>query len=627
MSSSQPGSDTAASTGSGGGGGGGSGGGARKKFLICGDCRGHLDVLAEKVVKLNQSKAGPFDAVLCVGEFFQNGVQKEATDADLLAPFLHGEKAFPIPLFFVTANTSNYLEEKDGSDSVELCPNITWLGASGISNVLGFHVAFLSGKYDKGAYVSGGEEKFDGYYKKADASKIKSALKDGCCVDFLLTCEWGQGLASEVSEGSSLMDTVAKPQPSRSPVVADIARFVSPRYHFAGMDGVYVKLPPYDNPHGSPVAVTRFVGLGKVSDKVTTDKSRKWLHALGLIPGCESAEQALKERPQGTVACPYVPFVGNTGYESIKPPAFPLSHVQAADGNLVFPGGVVMPPLLSAPGAFTAERAAQLSRESRRVGSNQFFFRTKRRGGICHRRPQLKRKRQNYIPARPDCWFCLGSPACEKHLILSVGFGVYLTLPKGGISPGHTLLVPVKHIASLVDAPKEVAEEMDKFKSCLRKFYDVHGEVPMFVERSIVTTGAHRHAYLEAIPIPKPISGKVAPALLRKAKSFSMKLQSLVDKSLDVAVGEKREYFHFEMPDGTEYVSVIDQTASEEEAAAASRPKVPLQFGRAVACTALGCPERSFWKDCVVDAKEETRLAEEFRKAFEKFDDVVPNES
>ena len=42
------------------------------KFLLSGDVNGKFSVLLKRISKLNKSKHGPFDAVLCVGNFFNN---------------------------------------------------------------------------------------------------------------------------------------------------------------------------------------------------------------------------------------------------------------------------------------------------------------------------------------------------------------------------------------------------------------------------------------------------------------------------------------------------------------------------------------------------------------------------
>ncbi len=49
------------------------------------------------------------------------------------------------------------------------------------------------------------------------------------------------------------------------------------------------------------------------------------------------------------------------------------------------------------------------------------------------------------------CWFCLGSPTVEKHLVVGLAQKVYLALPKGTLTDGHVLIVPISHISSSID--------------------------------------------------------------------------------------------------------------------------------------------------------------------------------
>lgn len=39
--------------------------------------------------------------------------------------------------------------------------------------------------------------------------------------------------------------------------------------------------------------------------------------------------------------------------------------------------------------------------------------------------------------SRTDCWFCLASPTCEKHLIIAVYEECYITMPKGAVNEYH----------------------------------------------------------------------------------------------------------------------------------------------------------------------------------------------
>ena len=43
------------------------------------------------------------------------------------------------------------------------------------------------------------------------------------------------------------------------------------------------------------------------------------------------------------------------------------------------------------------------------------------------------------------CWFCLGSPEVEKHLVVTVGETLYVALPKGPLTDGHFMIVPIAH--------------------------------------------------------------------------------------------------------------------------------------------------------------------------------------
>ena len=53
------------------------------------------------------------------------------------------------------------------------------------------------------------------------------------------------------------------------------------------------------------------------------------------------------------------------------------------------------------------------------------------------------------VPSRRDCWFCLASANCEKHLLVDIGEDFYVALPKGGLIKEHALIVPIAHSTTL----------------------------------------------------------------------------------------------------------------------------------------------------------------------------------
>ena len=99
--------------------------------------------------------------------------------------------------------------------------------------------------------------------------------------------------------------------------------------------------------------------------------------------------------------------------------------------------------------------------------------------GPQSKRPPLLSDPSRRPPApRGPCWFCLGSPEVEKHLVVTIGDNVrnlvflhsqwgvpgcnppppppqsYLALPKGGLVTEHMLILPIGHYAASTDAPQ-----------------------------------------------------------------------------------------------------------------------------------------------------------------------------
>ena len=78
----------------------------------------------------------------------------------------------------------------------------------------------------------------------------------------------------------------------------------------------------------------------------------------------------------------------------------------------------------------------------------------------------------------------LSGPDAEKHLVVSVGDHAYLALPKGGLTPDHVLILPIACYASLLELPQEVEDEVNKFKSALKKCFKKQGKATVVFERN-----------------------------------------------------------------------------------------------------------------------------------------------
>lgn len=115
--------------------------------LVSGDCKGRHASLFAKVASLNASH-GPFAALFCVGQFFGDTL-------DELTPFLTNATPVPIPTYFVSAEESSCGQEllaAFGAQGGALCPNLHFLGRSGVREIEGLRVAFLSGVYSADSF-------------------------------------------------------------------------------------------------------------------------------------------------------------------------------------------------------------------------------------------------------------------------------------------------------------------------------------------------------------------------------------------------------------------------------------------------------------------------------------------
>ncbi len=62
---------------------------------------------------------------------------------------------------------------------------------------------------------------------------------------------------------------------------ATLAQLLKPRYHFTNVANLFWQRLPYRN--GITGHITRFITLATV-DEINTDKNKKWIHALNLVP-------------------------------------------------------------------------------------------------------------------------------------------------------------------------------------------------------------------------------------------------------------------------------------------------------------------------------------------------------
>ncbi|XP_038053166.1 CWF19-like protein 1 [Patiria miniata] len=519
------------------------------KILVCGDVEGRFRQLFTRVNNVNR-KAGPFEMLLCVGEFF--GAEEEEW-----RKYENGEEKAPIPTYILGPNRPENMKYIKDVNGCELCENITYLGKKGIfSGASGLQIGYLSGTEQTHAAVQEPNN-----FSKADIDALAVPLIADSKfkgLDVLLTSPWPQGVFkySNTLEGLN-------PETTGSSLIADLALAVRPRYHFAAQEGAFYERLPYRNHkvlNESTKHVTRFLGLAKVGNP----EKKKYLYAFNIVPMKSMEKEELVKQPQDVTECPY------------------------------------------------SWSGTRLEQKPEADMSNQYFFSQnsggrgrgqKRSRGQHHGGPDRKKRPQ---PTGP-CWFCLGSPEVEKHLVVSVGTSTYMALAKGGLIPDHVLVLPIGHYQSIVDLPEDVIEELEQYKSALRRYFKSIGKTCVIFERNFRT----QHLQLQVIPINRTVCDDIKEVFTSRAEEQKLELFEIpkhTDLKQVVSVGNP--YFYVELDGGVKLLHQI------------KRNFFPLQFGREVMASEdlLDMPDRANWKACSMEKEEEARLAQEFRKKFAPFD-------
>ena len=279
------------------------------KILVSGDVRGELTQLFARVGALHASK-GPFDCLLCVGDFFGDSKPEE-----VLKPFRNGEQTPPLRTYFLGPAPPD-APDADSDGNVELCTDLICLTGASIVTLHSLRIAFASGR--------GASSLTD-----AVAELRARAAEPGFGCDVLLTHEWPRGCFRQLpTDGGVPADLL----PDRDlatvgeELVAELAASLRPRYHFCGGEDAFFARAPYratshaSAPNRPPPStiVARLIALASVNP----DKKKKWLHALSLVPCSSMHPEQLAAAPDNTTESPYP-------YLPPPPPAPPASAAVA----------------------------------------------------------------------------------------------------------------------------------------------------------------------------------------------------------------------------------------------------------------------------------------------------------
>ncbi|XP_070200579.1 CWF19-like protein 1 [Littorina saxatilis] len=520
------------------------------KVLVSGDVEGNITRLYTRVNKILKT-SGQFDLLLCVGDFF-------GSDDTDWQQYKSGKLKAPVPTLILGPCKPDLSKYFPDSESPELCENITYLGPRGrYTASSGLQITYLSGieaEGEKGISTFSSQDVADLLLPVVSNSQYKGT-------DILLTSQWPRGVDKYATEPETDRRT-------DSPLIAELARVLRPRYHFAGCEKVHYERQPYRNHktiQETALPVSRFIALANVANK----EKRKYMYACNIVPMSKMGWIELIKQPSDATECPYTPT-------EIK--ALTKKQDQEESGQQFF---------------YDMSSRGGDQRGRRRQGQHD-------RGGRGGKMP-----RKSFEPSG-SCWFCLGSPEVEKHLVVSVATEAYMALAKGGLVPDHVLILPIHHHRCTVTSPDDVLQDVDKYKASLKKFFKAQGKSVVFFERNYKTS----HLQIQAVPVPQDSIQDIKDTFSQCAEEASFPLDEIPKHSdLKQIVPAGVPYFYAEIPTGERLLHRIQE-------------QFPLQFGREVMAEPqiLNMPERVDWKNCKIDKDEESEQAAAFKSSFRDFD-------
>lgn len=212
---------------------------SKSKFLVLNPSPGNLDNVLEKA-NLQNTRNGPFEAVLLLGDVIPANLQVPQTKLDAPAYFSKGK----LDIGFA-------YEEDEATNLVDLDKNLTYMKRPLTIYKLatGITIAFMSAEAEK----------------EPVSTEVKEQLQHTSPVDILITYSWPYVIAREEK-----LSTVG------NRFVDQVTERLQPRYQFAvgNERGKFFEFKPFkwDNTD----RITRFISLGQEGS------GDKWFYAFGL---------------------------------------------------------------------------------------------------------------------------------------------------------------------------------------------------------------------------------------------------------------------------------------------------------------------------------------------------------
>jgi hypothetical protein len=370
-----------------------------------------------------QSKAGKFDMLFCVGEFFS----RDSNHMEL-NEYRTGKRQIPILTYILGTNQKQLIASLNlDENGCDLCENMIYLGHRGLlSTKQGLKIVYLSGldknKFDELPNLV----LFDD--KDCQMLELNCQAQDFDGIDLLFTNQWPQKVETYAKE----LDNSDNSDTFGSECISRLAQTLKPRYHFSALHDLYYERLPYHNStiYGREIHSTRFIALAKCNKK----NKPKFLYAFNITPMSYMDRKELIK---------FIPETTQSPYDESQSKKRPLEDEP----------------------------------------SLQYFYDAKQIEKMSKKQQKIERKSTHLEP----CWFCLGGTQVEKHYIISIGRKSYLAYAKGALNKDHLLILPISHVKSTVISDDETLEDINLYKQTLVKYFHTRKMKVVFYERNFKT--------------------------------------------------------------------------------------------------------------------------------------------
>mmetsp|Transcript_44272 Transcript_44272/g.102266 ORF Transcript_44272/g.102266 Transcript_44272/m.102266 type:complete len:362 (-) Transcript_44272:134-1219(-) len=237
--------------------------------------------------------------------------------------------------------------------------------------------------------------------------------------------------------------------------------------------------------------------------------------------------------------------------------------------------------------------------------------------------PRKKREVQIVIEPHAACWFCLVNPNIEKHMIVGTTPEVYVAGARGAITPEHVMVLPVKHAPCFIACGEELQEALSAHVRAVRSMFQSAGQECLVWERWLpMEMSEANHMQIQVLPMDgsvamtaREVLAQIAQKYLAGSRMTPVASYDEVADHLDDDAGTP--YIYFELPgDNTAKGRLIERYVYVQKPGC---PRMPVNFGRQVACAMLDCEEKVDWKSCMESPEVEKDLAKAFREKFKAF--------